>query len=363
MAEKKKVRIGLGTFDLIKGIAIAIVVFSHSVSRYTLDDFGLLAPVYYFMYIMGMGFMPMFFIISGYGFKDKPVGKTLKKTFSELLIPYLLVIPLSIGFYIVMHLWKNDMPFILENTGRSIVSFLLCTETAGPMWFFIALFIASNLLNLILKCKKTLLQILLVTACIIFGFFVMHSDFKYFQVIQGFTAVGFCYAGHIMKEKKILERSIYSPWPYLILLPVCLAQTVAVLLSINGQGNSPLLFDMSTGDYSVYAFFAAGCTGVLMMLLGVLCSKMEWKCMEWVSELGVYSYWILLVHTIEYNAFPWHQLFVENDSVYAAFFIEMGLKVLFIILGCSIMKKITQLKYKNKMKKAGKKRMNLSAAQ
>ena len=143
MIQKKKVRIGLGTFDLIKGIAIAIVVFSHSVSRYTLDDFGFLAPVYYFMHTMGMGFMPMFFIISGYGFKEKPIGRTLRKTFSELIVPYLIVIPLSIVFYIIMYLWTNDIPFILENTRKSMISFLLCPEMAGPLWFFISLFTAT----------------------------------------------------------------------------------------------------------------------------------------------------------------------------------------------------------------------------
>lgn len=341
MAEKKKVRIGLGTFDLIKGIAILSVVVIHAL-RFSPagNSLAMNSPVSYLGSLF-CGMMPMFFIISGYGFKKKPVIKTVKKTFSELVIPYLVAIPVAIFLHILLckKIYPN-LEYSLSVTKKQIISFLLGTDTAGPLWFFLAMFIANNVLNLILKVKKEWMQMVLVGLCVAAGFVVMHFEFRYFRIIEGLTAVGYCYIGYLLKEKKLLAKAMYSIWTYIVLIPM-------VLLQVWESGGAG--FDMMRADYTVLSYVFAGCTGILLIFIGLFLEQLKWNWLDLIRKCGMYSYWILIVHTIDSIAFPWYEMWVELESAYLAVPIMLGLRVIVILVGCAIMKKITHMKYQHKM--------------
>lgn len=352
MSEKKKVRIGLGTFDLIKGIAILSVVVGHAVQGHPGGGNLLANPLSCLLGSLMCGLMPMFFIINGYGFRKKPVKIMLKKTFSELVVPYLVAIPIATVLHFFFF-WKlyPDMQHRLVDAEKRIITFFLGTDSAGPLWFLLAMFLANNLLNVILKVKKESIQALFAILCVAVGFIVMQFnsvmqfDHRSFRIIEGLTAVGFCYFGYILKEKKVLGRMMYSVWSYIILIAMCMIQFWGAL-------NGRTVFDMATAKYSVLSYICAGATGVLLLFGGLFLNKIKWDWLEFVRKCGMYSYWILIVHTVDYLAVPWWNLWEENPSVYLAFVIELGLRILIITTGCDIIKKITQVRYKNKMEKS-----------
>jgi len=348
MAEKKKVRIGLGTFDLIKGIGILAVVIFHALRfnpEAQMETMGLLANSVGSLFC---GMMPMFFIIGGYGLKQKPVMKTLKKTFSELVVPYLVAIPIAILLQLL--LWNKTYPDLahgLEVMKNQVISFLLGTDATGPLWFFLAMFIANNVLNLILNIRKKWMQALAVGLCVAAGFAVMHLDFRYFRIIEGMTAVGYCYIGYLLKEKKLLGTAMYSVWTYIILIPLVLLQ-----LWVNGGAG----FDMMKADYSFLSYALAGCSGIFLIFIGLFLEQVKWDWLDLIRKCGMYSYWILIVHTIDSIAFPWYVMWKELESPYLAIPISIGLRIVVIVVGCGIMKKITNLKYKKRMTRGSNKK-------
>ena len=358
MAEKKKVRIGLGTFDLIKGIAILSVIFVHTSWRYDEQQF----PLFNFLglifgLLLGSGAMPMFFMVSGFGFKEKPEKTVLKKTFSELLIPYIRAIPIFLIAYCALRciLFSSGWDLI-KAAAKGACGYLLGIPapgyffendyiSAGALWFFLALFIATNLLNIVLKIKNSTMQTIAVILIVAAGYMLLKLNFMFYCIPQGLMALGFCYFGFILKKQKLLDRWMYSRWAYLILVPIWLLMQIATITGI-GTG-----FDMATGNFYLIEYLGAGCSGLLSMMVSIHCSRYDWKGLECIGTVGRYSYWILYTHAIEMLVFPWYELAESNPSRHLALVIELTLKAIVILIGCMIFKKCSQIKYQKALLK------------
>lgn len=352
MAEKKKVRIGLGTFDLIKGIAMLSVVFVHTRWRYDAEQFPLFNLLgLIFAILLGSGAMPMFFIVSGFGFKEKSEKVVLKKTFSELLIPYIRAIPIFFFAYCALRYILFPTTWdLIKAAARGTCGYLLGIPrpgyffendsiSAGALWFFLALFIATNLLNIVLKIKNTTIQAITVILIVVAGYMLLKLDFLYYCIPQGLMALGFCYLGFIMKKQKLLDCWMYSKWTYFILVPIWFLMLVATLTGKSAG------FDMANGRFSPLEYLGAGCSGLFSMIISIYLSKLDLKWMEWIGTIGRYSYWILYTHAIEMMVFPWYELAEANPSRPVALAIELTLKVIVILTGCMIFKKCSQIKY------------------
>lgn len=352
MTEKRKVRIGLGTFDLIKGIAMLSVIFAHTKWRYDVQQF----PVFnslglIFAILLGSGAMPMFFMVSGFGFKEKAEKVVLKKTFSDLLIPYIRAIPIFFFAYCALRyiLFPTSWDLI-KAAARGACGYLLGIPrpgyffgnqsiSAGALWFFLALFIATNLLNIVLKIKNTKIQSITVILLVIAGYILLKLDFLFYCIPQGLMALGFCYFGFIMKKKKLLDRWMYSKRMYFILVPVWFLMLVVTL---TGKSTG---FDMADGRFSLLEYFGAGCSGLFSMMVSIYLSQFELKGLSWIGTIGRYSYWILYTHAIEMLVFPWYELADASPNRYIALVIELVLKVIVILIGCMIFKKCAQIRY------------------
>lgn len=105
-------------------------------------------------------------------------------------------------------------------------------------------------------------------------------------------------------------------------------------------------FDMARADYTFLSYVYAGGTGLLIVFCGLLLNRVNWFGKEFITKCGMYSYWILIIHTIDYLAVPWWDLWSENPYPILASVIELGLRILIITLGCEIIKKVTKLRYK-----------------
>lgn len=344
-----KLRVNLGTFNLAKGIGMLCFIFAHMTSRYSLENVPELLPLYLLLQVFSAGLLPMFFIITGYGFKDKPAKAMLKKSFSEMVIPFLWGAAGCIVLFPLLWYFFTDFGTLVYCTKLTILAFAFglpkekelfgyTTFTVQALWFLLAMFIAMNLLSFIVKRKKTSTQVLLSALCAALGFLLVHFGITYYCLPQGLLSVPFCYIGYTIKQRKLLEPMMYSKWTWILLIPVYL------LMVIFGR------FDMASGKFGVWEYLGACCSGVLYLLLGVYSGRFTWKGLDWLKKIGMHSYWIFCLHGVEMLVVP-YDVMVEALSGYhplIAFCIEVILKIVILSTGCTVLKKISQNKYKKK---------------
>lgn len=357
MIVNKKSRINLGSFDLVKGVAMLLVVISHTIGRYSGQSVAL-QTVQIWASRLAIGIMPMFFIISGYAFKEKPLKKMLKKSFSDLVVPYLWVMAAyGLLFPIVTYSVYGSLRASAGRAAQFVAAFLLgwtrngevllgyevawCTAT----WYFLASFVAFNVLNLILKLKNQAAQAGCVVLCFVLSCLLFDHGIVFYCIPQGLQAVGFCYIGYLIKKYNLFDKLMYSPWTYVILIPIYLMQAK--------WGD----YDMSMGNSSnmLLNYIGAGCCGVLCVFVGIYAGKCEWRVCEWIKKIGVYTYWIIAIHAAEMEMFPWYMLPMKwPDTPVLAFAIELCCKILIIVPGCWLLKRISQMKYRKKLAGRGK---------
>ncbi len=154
--------------DSAKGIGIILAVFSHC--------YGLMGNGYYLI----AGYMPMFFVLSGYLMKsDIPVSLEIRKRAESLLYPYVvystalilasMVYQLLRGSFSMMEVGKGFLGmlfsrFCLFPLGRERNIFFLSSGNA-PMWFLTALFLASVLTRFYLRADQNRKKYIIIGYC------------------------------------------------------------------------------------------------------------------------------------------------------------------------------------------------------
>lgn len=350
--KNKKYRITLGTFDLIKGLGMIIVIVGHMVSYYNINKLWPVYPVFAVAFLISSSIMPMFFMITGHGMKARPCLEVLKKSISELLIPYFRVAGYIIVLFPLCHYaCFRYLPGAMSEMLRYAVAFLLGIPKPGKMifgmssywcsavWFFLALFIAINVLNLILKIKNDNLRTVIVWLCLLGSFVCFYFDFNYFCLPQGLMATFFCYAGCILKKYKMAEGICGSP----IFKRITVIGILIVLLVQIFFGSMNLAYGTAINPLGCLAAIIGG---TLCLCLSIKTNNLEGKLFEWIRKLGVYSYWIICIHTVEETCIPWYYWSEMNkDHQIFAFTVELLIKFVLIVLVCTLLKKLSQYKY------------------
>lgn len=355
MLETKKFKVNLGTFDLVKGIAMMLVVIGHVRYYFDTSKMTIAAPLFFLVNFVVSGLMPMFFMISGYSFKKKTVGVMVKETARDLLKPYALVaVSVMIFFPIIHYLAFRWWPGAIQETVRYFLAFLLGVAKPGKIvlgyalydcavvWFLLALFVGENLLNLILKIQHEYLQVVLVTVCVFAGWVLYTIDFTYFCLPQGLSAVGFCYIGCLIKKYKLLERLKSTKALYGIYL-------VLFLITFWHSRNSVLGLAYGVYNYFGLDYFCAACAGLLFLLWGAYGGQVEWNGLNLIRKVGLYTYWIMCAHSVEEICIPWYKWseIMANHQL-LGFVIELGIKAVIYTGVCLVLKKISRYRYLKK---------------
>ena len=346
--QKRKFRIGLGSFDFIKGFGIIITVLFHASVKYSKDG----SPFFYALNLLlsiGLAAMPMYFFISGYGFKPTSTRSMLKKTFSDLIVPYLLIaaahaVIVPISYYLP---WKNIKDallmavryiaaFLLGNPeeGKEVFGFALMWNSAA--WFFLALFINMNLLNWILRIRNIYLQIGCVLLSLVGDACLTSIDMPLFSIAKALRYFPYLYFGYLLKKHNLLSRLVTCPWIYLLLVPLWLvdAEQLPFAERLGLFGGIP-----ACGIYMAQA--------LLIVLLGLWANRINLMPFEWIKQIGMYTYWIIAIHSVELTAIPWG-IMAEKFSSHPelGYCIEIALKFVLITSFCMLFKHLTKRKYR-----------------
>lgn len=359
---KHSSRTHLGNFHFIKGVAISVIVFGHFALMFDIQKLTWFAPLFALLNLLKTPFIPLFFIINGYASKSVSARSQLKKTAKSLLIPYLLImvafttlIPLS--HYIRFHDGKGaitkvisvGLAFLLGIPIPGKVIFGYRLSQCAIVWFFLAAFWGSNLLNLIQKVRHVGVQILLVVSCALLGYGLFQLDFTYYCIPHGLIATSYFYFGYLLKRYDLLQRRLPYKWMYVIL------GVDAVLYACWGK------FDLCYGSFAFFPVDYVGVMllGMLLMRLGISVSRLEGKLLDIFSSIGVYSYWVLCIHSIEQKCLPWYK-FVEMTEAYPniGFILALGIKIAIITAFCKLMKQITKIRYRRRKETYGQKKLH-----
>lgn len=337
-----------------------VVVLGHTLNHYDIDRLAPLYPLIMLMHVLGEGANIVFLLVCGFQFKQKPAGVMLKKTIKQLIKPYLYVMLAITLVYPIRHRieyggwWYRTF---LE-TMRWTLAFLFGTPEPGTVlwgirlqwncatWFLLALFVAYNVLNLILKLKNEAVQFLLVALCAALGYGLALVDLAYWCIPQGLLSVAFCYLGYLIHKYRLFDRMFSSPGIYAVLFFVSLYHIL--------YGN----FNMAHLEFNSFLldYLGVACLGLLILLMGISIGKYECVLTDWIKTIGVYTYWIICIHSFELAAFPWYRfnkLAPENYQP-VMFILEILLKAVIIGTICFVLKKMMLFNIQRKKKINGK---------
>lgn len=294
--------------------------------------------------------IPLFFLINGYGFKKQRLNKGFWRSLKSLIVPYFVVMVIFCPcHFLSSYLIYRDWEYAWSRFISYVIAFLFGLPKGGKVlfgytvrncsiiWFYLALFWADNLLNLILRCRKVITQSALVLGCGILGYMLLRLEFTYYCIPQGMIAVTYCYAGYVIKKTRIISRGLPHKWMY--------AAWIAIALAYACWGD----YDLCNGTFR---FFPVDYIGVIFLSLlvlwaGVYIGSFDWQGLDAVKQVGVHSYWILCIHAVEQKCLPW-ELWVERTSEIPnlGFLAAMMFKAALVTGCCMLIRRLSRLKYR-----------------
>lgn len=151
--------------------------------------------------------MPVFFIVSGYFFRQREIKAVIDNGIRRLIVPYIVIcivaaiIRIVFGYglrdFILSAVWGNGSSM---NTAR----FFSSIPNIGPIWFLLALFWSWIVFHFIIKIKNqnhalfVIAVIFLVSTLL--GRFVFVAPLS---VLSGLCALPFMYFGYYSKKNEI----------------------------------------------------------------------------------------------------------------------------------------------------------------
>ena len=314
--------------DIMRGIAMLLVVLGHTMTGCTVDS----QKSFIFNIIWSLQ-MPLFILISGYVTKySRPISnsKGLWKYVKRRTVAYML--PWAVWSFLVRGIIFGEDDFLnvkhlLWNMDSGY--WFLATIWTISMIFGIASFIAERLSKEnLLKRQIVFLGFYLVGMILLVGIGAI-LGFSFFAIKLTLYYMPFYYAGFLygqfddrMKESEIGKKIIDS------VIAICFVVWLFIILRFS-------LYEMSDGVFAIIlraATSLAGCIAVCGLCKGIFSSKMGG--LAWVGEhsLEVYLTHYLLLSLIKLDEAPILYSPVGLGMVLANYVITVELTVMAIVM-------------------------------
>lgn len=194
--------------DVLKGYGMVLMILGHCLLPFKLNNF-----IFIFH-------MPLFFLISGYLFKDRNIPDLANKVLKRIILPYVVT---GVIIWVVKAIggqWNWGLSLLLGNGSRPVFdSPYLRSFHIGPLWYLIAFSWATVLFHFVLKIRSNWYKGLLLFTLFEFSVLLCTSigilpfDFSIgplpLDLFQAFPATLFLLAGYIYKEHRIFIDKIF----------------------------------------------------------------------------------------------------------------------------------------------------------
>ncbi len=306
-------------FDISRGIAMIAVIIGHSLMTYSS---GFLHSVIYAFH------MPIFFIISGYFYRERTIKGTLKNGTKKLLLPYAVTILIAATFRFFLEarilgpmlgntMWTNEswndfwLSSILGMGWSGNTPFGFVPYFIGPLWFLMALFWTDLLMVIIFKISRNnemlravMIAVISICSIIVSGKFVLP-----FSLSAGMMGLCFSYVGFLFRKFKILDKKI----DYFTLVCLFLIFLAAVKYGVY------TLSMVQARDHFI-AILGAISGSFLLLKLSQLLEKKFIRLQRFLSWIGKYSLFVFIIHSLDltissYEGFWYSNILIFSDRL------------------------------------------------
>ena len=372
MKERYKIENSLGMFDLLKGIAMLVVVFGHNRSVFPELIFERMSAVNNVdsLQVMSFGYgitfagrillalffciissvMPALMIVAGYGFRKRSFAKMLKANSRDFLKPYLFSAAAAVVLNTVFHYaFFRYLPGAMQESAKIFggmmlgfthnISFGGITLFAnGPIWYLLALFWAITLFNLAANITGEKYMLLISFALSLLGWILSFLKYTPFGISQGLVGVIYIYIGYYLKKSKFFlkEHDIKEVllWLFAVIIP-------NIVFGFLG-----LVTEMAGNVYSLgpISYVENGLLGVVVLYIFLHLNSINGTISGFIRKIGRYSLYVMCVHTVEMIAIPWYKIadyFASYQLV--GFFVIYLVRLVIIFLGCYLVIKGTNI--------------------
>lgn len=287
----------LKLFDILKAIGIILVIIGHTIKGNLIGN------------IICSFHMPLFFLVSGYFLKEK-YPFPIKQLYRRLLKPYMVTCILLILFACATYFYFNktinwDFPlkWILSALYGNGIKNEICNitlESVGPLWFLLALFWGTLIVQISLKYNKQCPALLTIILCVIISlYFSTHKLLLPFSIRQGMLSAGYIYLGYIIKKyyPAIIVQSKIAWIPLFIIWIMSIKS--GFLSILQGYANPELI-----------TLLGALCGTYFAYLLSIWLTKNK-RATTIFCSIGKLTLLILCIHTIEDILVPWQKIINE----------------------------------------------------
>lgn len=198
--------------DIVRAMGMFLIIMGHTLEGYTYSIVGKLIFAVH---------VPVFFVLSGYLYKEKPVKKVFKSGNVNLLLPYLatlLIVVIITRFNFIFPNWiykldmRNFWVSALYGSGTTLNPFWdksLTINAIGAIWFLMAMYFGNIIFNFIIKSGRGNLYVSGIVATIVtFGGFYL-SDIDIWLPWSFNAAMAsqlFYYSGYLIKNFDLIEK-------------------------------------------------------------------------------------------------------------------------------------------------------------
>lgn len=205
--------------DVLKGYGMVLMILGHCLLPFHINT------------LIFIFHMPLFFVISGYLFKDRSIAVISKTLIKRIILPYVVM---GVIIWLVKALggqWNWGWSLLLGNGSRPVFdSPYLKPYNVGPLWYLIAFAWATVFFHFILKIMSNLFKglilfvsfevsILLCNSFVIIPFNISIGPLP-FDLFQAIPATLFMFAGYIYKEHRIIIDKVFRN-KYFHIISIC----------------------------------------------------------------------------------------------------------------------------------------------
>lgn len=306
MEKELKTKKRIGWIDIAKAMGIFIVLINHAMLNLGIITF-----------LGGMFYMPIFFVLSGYTFKEYSSESLLpfiKNKARRLLIPYACFQLFLTGVYTVKNLLGNRPFFevirpilgavysrnaiypkaedVLVFVPKTNIDFM--TALNAPLWFMTGLFVSLVIYKFILikanQNKK--MEFIYLGICILTGIAL-----KYFcplllpwSIDTALISVGFLHMGKILERESRFDLLCKKPFSIIFIIII-----FVVVSYLNGSVN----MSIRAFGKSVLLYVIAGSSGTVCIMLLSKAIEKNFKYLASLLEwIGRHTIGILALHLV-----------------------------------------------------------------
>jgi len=321
------------SLDLIKGVCILLIILGHCPISVVLHD------LIFFFHV------PIFFIISGYNYRERNFISEVVVSSKRLLLPFVFIssVILLVAFfrdclgekgvfyqYLIGILWGGGFTyhFVFLPLPKAI--------TIGPLWFLWAMFWSRLFMNITLHLKSDCCRLGFICAIAIVFINIKQYFSLPFSLIPGICATGFLFSGYLLRKYDVLNQEHRK-----VLLPFSL---IAFILCMMPAGNLDVNLSQYKGFYFLDLFAMIGVFwGFVIISRTILCNK---NVMSLLVKIGRFSLVVYCVHALEYNLMYsyWPLKQMKFLPIGYSTYLEIGIRLVIALLGAFLVLKIPFLK-------------------